>query len=501
MLNYRQFLLLLVFLLAGCSPGSVEEVAAVQDPPNILWIVPEDTSPWIAAYGDSTVATPTLDAMADEGVTFLKAFAANPICSPIRSALMTGRYPTSTGVHNHRRSRDVKGRDAIYLPEGHLTLPEIFRAHGYETFNIGKDDYNFVYDRSDLYSAGEGEPGHIGELKGVPFNWTELAKGGPFFGQIQLRGGKVRGLDDIPVDSESIELPPYYPDSPSFRKQWADHYRTIINTDNEVAEILAQLEASGEADNTAVFFISDHGMMMLRHKQFVYDGGVHVPIIVTYPKGVDTIRHHGARREQLITTIDLSAASLELAGIPIPDYFEGRALFGESIEARDFVPLSRDRADFTFDQIRGVRTDRFKYIRNKYPDVPYMQSSYRDSWTATKDWFAMKESGELTEAQSLFVADTRPAEELYDLEVDPHEVNNLADDPEYADVLAGLSATLDAWIDEYGDKGQVEETETEIAAVVARWGEMCVDRRCVEYREKHGEEEASGAEGVIKDGV
>lgn len=501
MLNFNRILFLPIILLAACSPGEVEDVAVLQDPPNILWIVPEDTSPWMAAYGDNTVATPALDAMAAEGVTFLNAFAANPICSPIRSALITGRYPTSTGVHNHRRSRDGKGRDAIRLPDGHLTLPELFRANGYETFNIGKDDYNFVYDRSVLYSAGEGEPGHIGEWKGKEFDWTELAKGGPFFGQIQLRGGKVRGLDEIPVDSESIELPPYYPDVPSFRKRWEDHYRTIVNTDKEVAEILARLEATGEADNTAVFFISDHGMLMLRHKQFIYDGGIHVPIIVSYPNGKDSIRRHGARRDQLITTIDLSAASLELAGIPIPEYFEGRALFSESMQPRDFVPLSRDRADYTFDQIRGVRTSQYKYIRNKYPDVPYMQPSYRDGWDETKDWFALKESGELTDAQSLFVADTRPAEELYDLHEDPHEVNNLADDPEYAGILSDLSSTLDAWIVENGDKGQVEENETEIAAVVARWGEMCVDPRCVEYREKYGEEEASGAEGVIKDGV
>ena len=501
MTKFKWTLLLPITVLVACSPELADEPVAVQEPPNILWIVPEDVSPWMAAYGDNTVATPTLDAMASQGVTFLKAFAPNPICSPTRSALMTGQFPTSTGVHNHRRSRDGKGRDAIHLPEGHLTLPEIFRANGYETFNIGKDDYNFVYKREDLYSAGETEAGHIGELKGVEFDWTQLAKGGPFFGQIQLRGGKVRGLDDIPIDSEAIQLPPYYPDVPSFRKRWEDHYRSIVNADREVAEILAQLEATGEADNTAVFFISDHGNLMLRHKQFIYDGGVHVPAIVTYPNGVDTIRRHGARREQLITTIDLSAAALELAGIPIPDYFEGRGLFAEEMEPRQFVPLSRDRGDYTFDQIRGVRTDRFKYIRNKYPDVPYSQPSYRDKWQELKDWRAMKEAGELTEAQSHFIADTRPEEELYDLEVDPHEVNNLAYNPDFTDVRARLSATLDDWISESGDKGQIEETEIEIAAVVARWGEACVDPRCVSYREKHGDEEPSGAQGVVKDGL
>ncbi len=494
----------LIALALMCLPlqaASAEEAKKEDTRPNILWIIPEDVSPWMAPYGDTTVKTPTIDKMANEGVTFLKAFANVPICSPVRSSLMTGRWAVSTGVHNHRRSRDSKGRDAIYLEEGTKALPSIFMENGYETFNIGKDDYNFVYNRRDLYSAGPDEvEGHIGDKDGPDFAWEKLAEGKPFFGQIQLRGGKSHGKVDVELDSSKIPMPPYYPDTKLFRERWEDHYRSIVDTDAELAEIFAKLEATGEAENTAVFFISDHGFPMLRHKQFLYDGGVHVPVFVWYPKGTKEIQKYGSRRNELISTIDLSAAALELAGIEIPEYFDGRSLFGDAIEPRQYVPLSRDRGDFTFDQIRAVRTDKYKYIRNKYPDVPYMQPSYRDGWPVTKEYFQLKKEGKLTPEQALFIADTRPAEELYDLDADPHEVKNLADDPAYASVLARMSSTLDGWILMSGDKGQVEETETEIAAVVARWGDKCVDRRCVEYRAKHGDEEPAGATGVIQEG-
>jgi len=497
-----RLIITLMFLVAPFATTQAGGESSTENPPNILWIVAEDISPWMSAYGDDTVATPTFDRMADEGVVLMKTFSPNPICSPTRSALMTGRFPTSDGVHNHRRSRDGKGRDAIYLPEGNLTLPEIFQANGYETFNIGKDDYNFVYDRKALYSAGpDGVPGHIGELKGPSFDWTALAAGKPFFGQIQLRGGKGQSKTKYEIDASAITLPPYYPDVPVFRENWEGHYHNIAKTDREVAEILEKLELTGEADNTAVFFISDHGMLMIRHKQFLYDGGIHVPIFITYPNGIDQIRKYGARREELISLIDLSAAALELAGIPIPEYFEARGLFGDTIEPRSYVPLSRDRADYTFDQIRGIRTDRYKYLRNKYPDVAYMQPSYRDEKPMTLEYRSLKEAGKLTDAQALFIADTRPAEELYDLKTDPDEIHNLADDPTYAETLAKLSATLDSWIATTGDKGQVEETDIEIAAVVARWGELCVDVRCVQYREEYGDEEPSGASGVIKEGL
>ena len=496
----KKLLLLGSFLslpaLVACSEATVPTSA---ERPNILWIVAEDVSPWMSMWGDNIAKTPTFDKMADEGVTLMQVYSPNPICSPTRSALMTGRWPTSDGVHNHRRSRDSKGRDAINLPKGNLTLPEIFQANGYETFNIGKDDYNFVYDRRELYSAGpDGVPGHIGELQGPDFNWVELAKSDkPFFGQIQLRGGKTRGKGNHKIDKKSVVVPPYYPDIPSVREKVENHYVSIVNTDKEVAKILKKLEETGEADNTAVFFISDHGMGGLRHKQFIYDGGIHVPIIVKWPDGTDTIQHFGKKREDMMSLIDLSAGALELANIKVPEYFEAKPIFSKKMKARSYVPLSRDRADYTFDQMRGVRTTDFKYIRHKFPDTAYLLPSYRDNLQVTKDLRRLYAEGKLTPEQSVLMAPTRPEEELFDLKKDPHEINNLAKDPKYAKKLAELSKILDDWIAETGDMGQLEETETEIAAVVARWQEDCTDPRCVAYVEKHGMEDVAGAAGVV----
>ena len=488
-------------LMACSTQSETSSPVTNAQPPNVLWIVVEDVSPWMAAYGDHTVSTPTLDKMAEDGVTLLNVFSPNPICSPTRSALMTGKFPTTTGVHNHRRTRDSKGRDAIYLPEGELTLPEIFQQNGYATFNIGKDDYNFVYDRRGLYSEGPDDvEGHIGDRVGPKFDWPKLAAGKPFFGQIQLKGDKNKKLKGIEFDESKPEFPPYYPDTKTQRKKFNDSYRAIVKTDQEVAEILAKLEATGEADNTAVFFISDHGMGMLRHKQFIYDGGVHVPLFITYPKGQDFIRQNGARREELMSLIDVSAAALEVANIPVPKYFESRAILGKNIDERTFVPLSRDRADYTFDHMRGIRTHEFHYIRHKFPDTPYLLPSYRDEKAHTIEYRKLYAEGKLTPAQSVLMAPTRPAEELFDVKADPHQINNLASDPAYADALKDMRKTLDTWIVESGDKGQVEETETEIAAVVARWQEKCVDPRCVAYVKKHGHEEQAGAAGVITTG-
>ena len=481
---------------AACSPNAKSDAAAIvpadNERPNILWIVAEDVSPWMSMWNDNIAKTPTFDKMAEEGVTFMQVFSPNPICSPTRSALMTGRWPTSDGVHNHRSSRDEKGRDAVYLPEGHMTLPELFKSNGYETFNIGKDDYNFVYNRPDLYTAAsEGVPGHIGGLNGAEFDWTQLAKSDkPFFGQIQLRGGKTRGKGKHKIDKANVVMPPYYPDVPSVREVVENHYISIVNTDIEVAKILKKLDATGEADNTAVFFISDHGMGGLRHKQFIYDGGVHVPVIAKWPEGKEVLQRFGKKRDDMMSLIDISAGTLELAGIEVPEYFEAKSIFSEDMKPRSYVPLSRDRADFTFDQMRGVRTTDFKYIRHKYPDTAYFLPGYRDKLKVTKDMKRLYKEGKLTPEQSVLMAPTRPPEELFDLKNDPHEVNNLATDPKYAAKLAELSGILDDWIKETGDKGQVEESEAVVAAMVARWQKKCTDPRCLAYVKKYGMEDA-----------
>lgn len=473
--------------------------ARAESQPNILWIVAEDVSPWMPAFGDTTVATPAFDRMMEQGIVLTNAFAPNPICSPTRSSLMTGRYPTTDGTHHHRLSRDDQGRDAVFLPEWQKTLPELFQNNGYNTFNIGKDDYNFVYDRRSLYSHGpDAVDGHIGELIGPSFDWVSLAAEGPFFGQIQIDGGKTSKEIGNPTPPSDITLPPYYPDTQLFREYYARHYDAIKIADAEVAQILAQLEAAGLSDSTYVFFISDHGMLLLRHKQFLYDGGIHVPVFIMGPPGDERLRRFGQIRDELVSLIDLPATALDIAGIPIPDYMEGRSIVSQNYVPRSYVISSRDRADYTFDRIRSVRTERFKYIRNYFTDIPYMQAQYRDGWELTREYKSLHEEDILSEAEAALWSKTRPYEELYDLEADPHETVNLVEDPDFSSVKTRLAGLLDLWAEATGDKGLVEESDDAIGAVVSRWGARCIDHRCDRYRAEFGDGGESSVKGVIE---
>ncbi|MGB2186832.1 MAG: sulfatase family protein [Akkermansiaceae bacterium] len=454
------------------------------DKPNILWIYVEDLSPWMESYGFKINAgkTPTLDRLSAQGVRFSRCYVPAPVCSACRSAIITGVYQTTTGTHQHRSSRTPES--AIYLPEEIKTLPEIFREHGYATFNRGKDDYNFVYDRGALYSLGnpkkEGKKaiakkGHSARqafIQAGQGHWRDVPKGQPWFGQIQLDGGK-RGTAIVKdrADPATVDLPPYFPDEAVFRKWWAHHYDCVRKTDKHVEGIMQALEADGLLENTIVFFFTDHGNnMSLRHKQFCYEGGVHVPLIITGP-GIP----QNMVRTELTSALDISATTLALAGIELPDYLHGQNLFAEDYQKRDYVVSARDRCDYTIDRIRTVRTENFRYIRNVLTDRILLQPQYRDGDDHTRRLRELHATGELGEVQERAFFGKRPAEELYDLSKDPHEVSNLAGDPAYAGELERHRKLLKDWIEETGDKGEIPESEQNLRAVYKRWGEKCVN--------------------------
>ncbi|MGB0258158.1 MAG: sulfatase family protein, partial [Coraliomargarita sp.] len=435
--------------------------------PNILWIVVEDMSCHFGYQGETLVHTPNVDKLAREGVVYSNAYVAAPVCSASRSGMITGMYQTSIGAHHHRSSR---GRHKIHLPEGIQTIPELFKAAGYYTCNSlenlkspGKEDYNFVYSRKALYDAP---------------NWSGRAEGQPFFAQIQLRGGKLRNvgkwndkvnmaISDRLVKPEAVTLPPYYPDCDAFREDWADYLNSVSFTDLEVGNIMNRLKADKLLDNTVIFFITDHGISQARGKQFLYDEGARIPFIVWAPKHLKP-----QVKEELIAHIDMAATSLEFAGIKIPDYMDAKPLFNENHQPREFVVTARDRCDETVDHIRGVRKGNLKYIKNYLPSRPYLQPcDYKD----TKPWMAklheLDQQGKLNAAQKLVTAQTRPAEELYDLSVDPFELNNLATDKAYAAKLEVFRAILSAWETESGDHGikpeSAESYDSSMAAYLA----------------------------------
>jgi arylsulfatase A-like enzyme len=433
-------------------------------PPNIVWILVDDMSPDFSCYGETAIQTPHVDALAAEGTRFTRAFVTAPICSISRSALLTGCYQTSIGCQNHRSG---SAKYPITLPAGMKTVAQLLHEAGWHTSNvsigefladggsvkIAKTDYNFVWDRDATYDTT---------------HWAQRAKGQPFFAQVQLPGGKYRGqrpgenwpkkaravLGENTPDS-AVKLPPYLPDDPLIRADWAQYLDTVRYTDWEVGQIVQRLKAAGELDRTVIFFWTDHGISHVRNKQFLYDGGIQVPLVVRGP-GIA----RGKVRTDLVEHIDIAPATLALAGLPVPASMQARDFFAKDYTPRKFIFAARDRADETVDRIRAVRSERWKYLRNFYPSRPYLQPNrYKDEKAIVQTMRRLHAEGKLNPEQALIMAETRPREELYDLESDPYELRNLAADPAHASVLAEHRAALEEWIARTGDHGREPETE------------------------------------------
>ncbi len=427
--------------------------------PNIVWIIPDDMSANFGSYGETAIKTPNVDKLVARGVKFTNAYVTAPVCSTCRSAFITGMYQTSIGAHHHRSGR---GEMKIELPESVKLVPEIFQEAGYHTSitgwpgkkgRLGKADYNFEWDQS-VYDGAD---------------WSDRKEGQPFFAQIQTPGGKLRGKDEAGWEKmsseaervlgsrtsiEAVKLPPYYPNHPDIVRDWAAYLDSVRMTDHMVGEVIARLEKDGVLENTIVLFMTDHGISHGRGKQFMYDEGLHVPLVISGP-GIKA----GTVREDVVEHIDISALSLAAAGIEIPKNMHARDILAKSYEPREAVFAARDRCDETVDHMRSVRTNEFKYIRNFLPNRPYLQPcAYKDAKSvliALREW---NDAGKLNEAQALLFREVRPEEELYDVNADPHEIKNLADDPKFADKLKELRGRLDTWMVETDDKGRVLES-------------------------------------------
>ncbi|MCG6154667.1 sulfatase family protein [Rubinisphaera margarita] len=465
-------ILLTLVLVASCVSS-----ANAADRPNVLWIYLEDVSGWFSCYGDTLIETPNIDALAESGTKFTRFYTPAGVCSATRSAIITGMMQTSIGAHNHRSCRDsFRGQsmgeyDRNALPESATPLPIRFRQAGYWTFNEGnKDDYNFEWSKEEFYdferSRGGWGPGTLVAGK----CWAGKGKDQPFFGQVQLGGGKLGKRAPSVIDPADVPVPPYYPDVKEVRDEIAHHYDCLLKTDEQVGEIIDALKRDGYYDNTLIFLFSDHGMKLHRHKQFLFEGGIHMPLIVAGP-GITA----GKVRDDLISGIDISAASLAASGIEVPETMEGRDFLAKDYEPREYLVAARDRCDYTIEKIRAVVTPRFKYLRNYLTDRPYMQPSYKDPWEVSQKFRQMMADGEMNETQLIFFGDTKPAEEFYDLENDPHEINNLAHDPEFQKELTRHRKLLQEWIVETGDQGQQPESEVGIRCVLKRWGDKCVN--------------------------
>ncbi|MBI1355524.1 MAG: sulfatase-like hydrolase/transferase [Acidobacteria bacterium] len=425
---------------------SVASLAAAQKP-NILWIIAEDMSPDMSRNGTPQVYTPRLDGLADEGVYFSSAFSTGTACSPSRSALWTGMYQTSLGAQHHRPSAEYFPP----LPDGVRILPELLKDLGYRTANIraiepglrgtGKVDWN--------YQADEG----AFELS----DWAALKENQPFFAQLNFqeahRGPSWGGGDLHRADPSKVRIPPYYPDHPVTRQDWAEYLDSITALDAKVGRVLDRLETDGLAENTIVFFFSDHGRPMLRGKQWNYDSGLKVPLIVRDLTGL--ARLDSADLTQLTTLIDVSATTLSLAGGKKPGWMHGRIFLGKDAEPEpELVFGATDRQGGLLLRSRTARGRRFRYIHNDFPQEPLTAgSAYRQETHPL--WHLMNLLGSLGRLGPIpqKLTEPRSPEELYDVTRDPYEIFNLASAPEYQAVMESMRAAVKKWAKETGDWG------------------------------------------------
>lgn len=444
--------------------SSATEEREPRERPNILWISCEDMSPDIGCYGDRYAVTPTLDKLAAEGVRYAKVFSHAPVCAPARSGIITAMYPTTIGTH-HMRCQGVPPPDV-------KCFPEYLLAAGYYCTNNVKTDYQFD------------SPITAWDENNSKADWRGRENGQPFFCVInittthesQVRNHSKQMLDRIARlaphekhDPAKAVLPPYYPDTPIVRRDWAQYYDIMTLMDKEVADILRQLADDGLAEDTIVWFWADHGRGLPRAKRWIYDSGTHAPLIIRVPERLrklalpenpDAVRPGSVNRD-LIGFIDFGPTVLSLADVKVPEHMQGRPFLGsQKATPRQYLFAARDRMDEAYDIIRAVRDMRYKYFRNFMPHVSYGQDiDYMNEMPTMQEMRRLHAEGKLVGPQKHYFLETKPIEELYDTEKDPHEVTNLSDDPQYKDVLERMRNVLFDWMKETGDVGLIPEPE------------------------------------------
>lgn len=397
--------------------------------PNIIWIMIEDWSTDLSCYGTKGIHTPNIDKLASQGVLYKNAFTTAPVCSPSRSAMMTGYYQNFIGANQHREGNKKP------LPEGIKPITTLLKETGYYTCilqNGAKTDVNFL-------------PANKEELFENTKDWNGRKAGQPFFAQMTFTDShRDWNRDPIrPIDGKDIELPPYYADTPFNRRDWANGFEQMQIVDRQVGKLLKRLKDEGLEENTLVFFIGDNGQCHIRGKQFLYDAGTHVPMIIRWP-GVLKPQQINA---DLVMSIDISATILAVAGAKTTIPLHGKNLFESEISKRKYVFTARDKMDKTHDAMRAIRSKDFKLILNLMPERPYLQySNYKEgSYPMLAEMGALYQKGKLNAVQAAFFAPTKPKYELYHIKKDSFETINLADNPKYKKVKDKLLKQLSNW--------------------------------------------------------
>lgn len=458
--------------------------AAEKARPNILWIIAEDFGPELSCYGHPQVWTPHLDRLAADGVRYTRAFTVAPVCSTSRSSFMTGMYACSINAHNHRSFRGRGGgvdQGTNPLPDGVRLITHWLRDAGYFTANIRQ----LSDDPKERFYRGTGKTDWNFQHEGKAFDsdrWADLKGHQPFYAQVNFpethRGGAWdnahRNIERT-ADPEKVRLPPYYPDHPTARKDWAQYLNTAMALDRKVGYVLERLERDGLARNTVVIFFGDHGRAMVRGKQWPYDSGLHIPMILRWPKEIPAPKGlvPGTVDGRLVSAIDIPATTLAIAGLPKPPTMQGRIFLGPDADPpRRYAFGMRDRGDETVFRVRTVRDARYRYLRNFHPERPFLQiNRYKEyQYPVITLLRYLDEKGRLTGPPKALLAPSRPPEELYDLDRDPYEIHNLIDDDDHRKIADRLREVLDRWIVDVDDKGRVPEDP----AIVEYWEKQMI---------------------------
>ena len=445
--------------------------------PNILWIVGENLKLDLGCYGAKNVRTPNLDRMAAEGERYTKVFSTSPVCAPSRSAFFVGMYQTTTDTHNMRSHRE----DDYRLPEGVRPITHRLRDVGYYTANLktmdgeeigsGKLDLNFV-NEGKLYDGGK---------------WEELKGNQPFFAQmntleceydiydrntwrqprVEWKGEKVHEQIATP---EKVNPPPYYPDHPIVREEWARYLNSVSGMDKTIGKVLRRLEQDGLADNTIVIFFGDNGRIEPRGIHWCYDTGLHVPMIIRWPKDFPAPANYrpGTVKDEVVSLIDLTPTTLGFAGIAKPLGMHGRIFLGNEVgPERTYAFSARDRVDETVNRVRSVRGKRYHYIRNYYPDRHFTSlNRYKEKCFPIKPLMRrLMVEGKLQGAPAELMSPNVAPEQLFDTQLDPHEIRNLSESskPEHREALMRMRSALDVWIVETQDRGEFPEPQEIVA--------------------------------------
>ncbi|MCG8527219.1 MAG: sulfatase-like hydrolase/transferase [Opitutales bacterium] len=430
---------------------------AAEKPPNIIWLSCEDISPHLGCYGDPHAITPNLDTLSESGVRYTHAFATAGVCAPTRSGVITGMYQSTLGTQHMR--------GPIELPEAIIPWPALLRKAGYYCTNNVKEDYQFttpddVWDESSDQAHWRNRSDPDQPFFAV-FNFTGCHESGIVQDKKYRRVTQNLKPHERQASEAFTNLPPYYPDTPTAREDWKRNYELITALDHWVAKMIAQLKEDGLYDNTIIMFWSDHGIGLPRAKRWLYDSGTHIPLIVVIPEHLRMSGQAipGSISRQLVSTIDLGPTVLNLLGIPAPEYQQGQPFLGKTLPTpREYVFGARDRIDERYDIIRMVRNHRYKYLRNYEPLKPYYQYvNTAEKARTMSELRRQHEAGILNPIADVYFAPTKPSEELYDTEKDPHEVNNLADDPAYTEILNALRKAHVDWVKDTRDTGLIPE--------------------------------------------